>query len=242
MYRLDRRVAAGLIALLVSAAAALSPAWLEVQGNAAPPAPQPAPVRAVVRLANGQKFVRMRNGALLLVPVWLTIEPVTDSDEDVAAPGLELAWRGHLSDEGFDRSLFDGARDAAGARQALISQLLQDVEDLSEKYGLTPAQQQKLRLAGRGDIKRVFDRVEDARRRLQAHVIHDDAGMLDLSREMSRELTPLQMSIKTGPLGEGSLFAKTLKGALTAEQIAAYQKWKRDHPVVVTYSWDLRIR
>ena len=40
-----------------------------------------------------------------------------------------------------------------------------NVEDLERTCGLTPVQKKKLLLAGRGDIKRFFDRVEDIRKK-----------------------------------------------------------------------------
>ncbi|MGE5191319.1 MAG: hypothetical protein ACM3U2_02385, partial [Deltaproteobacteria bacterium] len=118
----------------------------------------------------------------------------------------------------------------------------EDVDELTGNYGLTAAQKQKLQLAGRGDIKRMFDRIEDSRRRLQAQVVQDIEGVQRLCVQMSQESSALRAGIRKGPFGEGSLFAKTLKSALTAEQIAGYEKRKRDHPVVVTHSWDLRVR
>jgi hypothetical protein len=234
MTRFDTRIAAGLIPLFVLAAAASSPARLEAQGNAADPARRPVPAAAVVRQPNGRQLVP-HNGAWLVLPDWLTIDPVgaDDLEDDVAAED-ESGWRARVSDAGFDRSLYGGASDEAAARQQLAALLQQAVDDLSQK--------QKLQLAGRGDIKRLFDRIEESRRGIQAHVIHDVAGMQALCLELSRALTPLRKSLKTGPLGEGSLFARTLNRALTADQIAAREKWKREHPVAVTYSWDLRVQ
>jgi hypothetical protein len=237
------RIPAGLMAVLVAAAAALSPARLEAQGIADPAARRVPMVGAIVRQRNGQNLVRMNNGALLMLPDWLTLEPTPGSDgNDDPAANDDAGWRARVSDAGFDHSLFAGYPDAATARQQLVGLLQHDIDALSEKYALSPVQRDKLLLAGRGDVKRLFDRVEGARRRLQARVIADIAGIQELNREMSRELTPLRASLKTGTFGEGSLFAKMLKSTLTIDQIAAYEKWKRDHPVSVTYSWDLRVR
>ncbi len=227
-----------LAALLVLAAAALFPARLDAQGNAAPAARRPVPVP--VPQVNGRNIVR-HNGGLLMLPDWLTVETdAVDDPEENAQRGT--GWRARISDAGFDRAVFPAFSDAEAARKELLARLAQDVDELSGKYGLTAAQKQRLHLAGRGDIKRMFDRVDDARRRLQAEVVDDIGGLQKLSARMSQESRVLRTGIRMGPFGEGSLFAKTLKNALTADQIAAYEQRKRDRPVVVTHSWDLRVR
>lgn len=80
---------------------------------------------------------------------------------------------------------------------------------------LTDAQKRKLRLAGGGDIKRFFDRVETVRPK--ADPAPDDVqrcGHLFLDR-MDTARPP-----RAGLFEQGSLFSKTLKTALTAGQAA----------------------
>jgi hypothetical protein len=72
---------------------------------------------------------------------------------------------------------------------------------------LTDSQRAKLRLAGRGDIKRFFDAVEDKRREFER-----DRHSLRTGLEALRRLEPLSQVFNEGPFGDGSLFAKTLNG------------------------------
>src|SRR5207245_228361 len=55
---------------------------------------------------------------------------------------------------------------AAAARSRLNAQLLDQVQDIDRTCKLTDAQNQKLQLAGRGDIKRFFDRYEAFKQQL----------------------------------------------------------------------------
>ena len=50
------------------------------------------------------------------------------------------------------------------ARTRFDAALALRIEDLERNCGLTEAQKKKLKLAGRGDVKRVFDRVEEEKR------------------------------------------------------------------------------
>jgi hypothetical protein len=64
----------------------------------------------------------------------------------------------------------------------------------------------KLRIAGRGDIKRFFDQVETQKRAFEIARRHFKTGVAAL-----RGLDSLSRLYQEGPFGDGSLFAKTLK-------------------------------
>ena len=72
-------------------------------------------------------------------------------------------------------------------------------------HKLTDSQRTKLRLAGRGDIKCLFDQVEDRRRDFEKDGHNFRAGLAALQR-----LDPLTQVYREGPFGDGSLFSKTL--------------------------------
>jgi hypothetical protein len=125
----------------------------------------------------------------------------------------------------FDRLVFqqDGGS-AAGARRRLDAQLAAQIRDVDRECTLTEAQKQKLRLAGRGDIKRFFDRYEDAERQFQS--ASQDRQNLE---KVLRDIRPLQMTLhassqdlQTGLFHEDSLLVKALPNTLTAEQLARY--------------------
>jgi hypothetical protein len=79
---------------------------------------------------------------------------------------------------------------------------------------LTRAQRAKLLLAGRGDIKRFFDQVEDRRREFETERRVYRNGLAALNR-----LEPYRQVFEDGPFGDGSLFAKTLQ-RIHDEQVA----------------------
>jgi hypothetical protein len=108
--------------------------------------------------------------------------------------------------ENFDLWLFEGAGDEA-ARGRHLERLLQArVDAATREHRLTRAQRAKLRLAGRGDIKRFFDQVEDRRREFETARRVYRNGLAAL-----RSLEPLTQVFHDGPFGDGSLFAKTLQ-------------------------------
>src|SRR5262249_46788750 len=82
---------------------------------------------------------------------------------------------------------------------------------------ITEHQRKKLELAGRGDIKRFFDHIEEYRRQ-----IHRPNTGADELRTILQDLKRSQMAYRRGIFGDGSLFTKTLKPALTPEQRAKY--------------------
>ncbi|SRR5579883_3175661 len=107
--------------------------------------------------------------------------------------------------ENFDRWLFGEPRGRA-PRRHLEEILLTRVRDAVRERGLTAEQRAKLEIAGRGDIKRFLDQVEDRRRTFDSHRHDFRSGILVLTG-----LAPLSQDYQHGPFGEGSLFAKTLK-------------------------------
>jgi hypothetical protein len=216
------------VALLIGlpvALAVLCPERLKAQEAARGPA------KAAMRRLGNQSIV-MNNGRPEILPEWIEVD-VTDDE-----PG----WRASVSDAAFDQLIFGPSANAEVVRQNLDVVLREDLEYLTDKYGLTAVQKQKLHLAGKGDLERLFDEVEDFRRAAQSQVIREVADLQKSSKDFSRESARLRPKIHTGPFGKGSLLAKTLKGSLTADQIAAYETWKQDRSAVVTRSWDLRVR
>ena len=86
------------------------------------------------------------------------------------------------------------------------SLLTNKIDDIDRMSRLTPVQKKKLQLAGRGDIKRLLDRIEDERKTFE-HLRTD----LPRIEEFLMRLQPLRLTIRRGPFGSESLFAKTFK-------------------------------
>jgi hypothetical protein len=109
--------------------------------------------------------------------------------------------------ENFDRWLFDDDTGDEVSRGRHLERLLQTrVDAATREHKLTPAQRAKLHLAGRGDIKRFFDQVEDRRREFETERRVYRNGLAAL-----RRLEPLGQVFRDGPFGDSSLFAKTLQ-------------------------------
>jgi hypothetical protein len=108
--------------------------------------------------------------------------------------------------ENFDRWLFDDGR-PEGERQGHLEAILQStIERAARAHRLTEAQRAKLRLAGRGDIKRFFDQVEERRSAFEIDRRSFRTGHAALQR-----LGDLSQIYHEGPFGNGSLFVKTLR-------------------------------
>src|SRR5205814_7350841 len=73
-------------------------------------------------------------------------------------------------------------------------------------------------LAGRGDIKRFFDRYEQVKQKFQG-VKQDDDKFNDLWQEIS----PLQTSIQSGLFHQDSILYRSVKHTLTPEQAPRYE-------------------
>jgi WD40 repeat protein len=80
---------------------------------------------------------------------------------------------------------------------------------------------QKLRLAGRGDIQRLDDRLERLRQKFVA------AHRTGTPYSAAIEMDALSTAVKTGPFGEDSLFVKAQRTILSAEQLAKFERRRR---------------
>ena len=79
----------------------------------------------------------------------------------------------------------------------------------------------KLKLAGRGDVKRVFDRVDELKREFQ----HNPNGP---NNNIWQAMQPLQLEVSAGLFNDDSLFQKTIKNTLNGDQVARYDSLTRE--------------
>jgi hypothetical protein len=172
----------------------------------APKPPPPPQVQVFVGGANGQKSLTLEQPAPARAE---------DKDELDGPPEEQLPQpppmplnlqNAVIGGENFDRWLFgDGVAEVA-RREHLNSLIWKKVESVSKKQALTASQESKLWLAGHGDIKRFFDRVEASRREFEVARKNFKVGFHFLS-----SLDPLCREYEVGPFGNDSLFAKTLR-------------------------------
>ena len=131
------------------------------------------------------------------------IEELVKDEQDGTGP---VRWRKVVARSAFDRFAFGSMGNAESARahgEAVLAQLIDQMDHVRK---LTPVEKQKLLLAGRGDLKRLFDRIEDRRRTFES--LRTD---VDRCRELLGTLEPLHRRLVRGPFEAESLFFKTLK-------------------------------
>jgi hypothetical protein len=148
-----------------------------------------------------------------------------DDDEPHAAAKIHNAIVAQMPNlEQVDQWVFGRFGGSGGARTRLDSSLELRLEDLSRTCGISDGQKKKLKLAGRGDIKRFFDRVEEVKRRFQAQN--------DPNANIWPELQPLQVEINAGLFGDNSIYAKAIRNTLSDDQAARYETVRRQRTSV----------
>ena len=114
-----------------------------------------------------------------------------------------------------------------GPRLEKLERLLETrVLQISRVFGLPLNQQEKLRLAGRGDIRRLRQRLAGDLG-LQNPFLVENEDSIETLRWLARiasKAADLGDELQEDPFLEGSLLAKVLRHQLTAEQIAEYEQ------------------
>jgi hypothetical protein len=132
--------------------------------------------------------------------------PADEDSEPPPAQPVHLNLQAmELERENFDRWLFADGLSEEEHRRHLENVLLARARAVARTHKLTEPQRAKLLLAGRGDIKRFFDGVQDKRDEFETARQNFKTGFLAL-----RNLDPLTRTYRQGPFGDGSLFSKTL--------------------------------
>jgi hypothetical protein len=130
-----------------------------------------------------------------------------------------------------DELVYGSGSSATDARCRLEQRFRQTLEQIDRICELTEAQKLKLELAGRGDIKRFFDRAERLRAECnRSEEIADLEEFRTWSAELKGETMSLWRSASVGPLEARSLVAKCMKSSLTAEQLAKYARFEATPP------------
>lgn len=122
------------------------------------------------------------------------------------------------ANELYDRAVYISATAERAGRQ-LEAKLEDRIVRVDRICGLTDAQEVKLRLAGRGDIKRLLDRAADTRSRLD-----EVDGDAEAVANLFAAAAPIRKDMSRGPFRVGSLFVKTLRTSLDEGQLARYDE------------------
>jgi hypothetical protein len=144
-----------------------------------------------------------------------------EAENEAVVQPMNRVWI--MNDEQFDQWVFGAPRNSRAGRNQLDSLLTLQVDDVARIGQLTELQKKKLVLAGRGDIKRFLEKVEEKRQKFEK--VKTDQNKVG---EIYQELLPLRSILQTGLFNQGSLYAKTLKTVLNDQEIDEYQKRIRE--------------
>ena len=115
----------------------------------------------------------------------------------------------------FDSWIFRTTRTESAAREVLRSEIELQISRIERTVELKEFQKERIRLAGKGDIKRFFDRVEKARAVFRA--LGTDFNQNNIN-EAYQLTVPLQQELSNGLFKEDSLLKKVLSASLNEQQ------------------------
>jgi hypothetical protein len=147
-------------------------------------------------------------------------------DDGPQANNVEIEANPGLNDATFDQWVFGNSMqmaNASAARVQIEKSLDLQIASVNGVCPISEAQRKKLRLAGRGDVKRFFDKVEEKRTRF--NLVKKDQNKIG---EFYQEVIPLQAMLNAGLFREGSLFFKTLQSTLNDEQATKFAKLQEE--------------
>jgi hypothetical protein len=128
-----------------------------------------------------------------------------------------------IDQETFNRTLFNGLGEPTEQRVRLCALLAGRLVEVERNHPLTAEEKVRLQLAGRGDIKRFFDRVEEKRSEFERARLKSNEDNTRECLKLLGELEPLRRERLAGPFGETSIFSKTLN-RIVVEQRAAKRR------------------
>ena len=96
------------------------------------------------------------------------------------------------------------------------------LDSIERAGGLSKAQIEKLRLAGRGDVARFFRKVDAIKEECKGLNFNDRKF-----QEIWQKIQPLQAEFNAGLFDEKSLFQKVLQGMSRSDSSAPYQEQER---------------
>jgi hypothetical protein len=164
------------------------------------PQPKPPPARLVTAI-----HLRGAAGETHELTLEFPAQAGDDDDQPPARPVMLDLNNAMLERENFDRWLFPHELSERARADHLKEILDARIVVVAQANKLTDRERAKLRLAGRGDIKRFFDEVQKRKDRFEIDRKSFNDGLATL-----RRLDELSPTYRDGPFGPDSLFVKTL--------------------------------
>src|SRR5262245_29289717 len=185
------------------------------------------------RISEIRRFSTWVSRAALVLAVASMVAPQSEGQpRQHTEPDSELL---DARQQAFDNALLGEGLNAKAARRLLEGRLTEKVAIVDRFCRLTSAQTQRLHLAGRGDIKRFFDRIDSLRSTFQERP--EDENDRAWADRLKVEAGAFRRALNSGAFEEGSLFAKILRTTLTADQLAAWDKAPPMLPAVGVIRW-----
>jgi hypothetical protein len=156
-------------------------------------------------------------GGLPSSVAWAQFEDVGEEEE----AGQNRGRRGHfqIDENQFDQWVYGGSGNARQHRARLDSMVSLQLERYDRICHLSSKQKDLLRLAAQGDIKRLEESVQVARKKF--NVARFDQQKF---QQVWQDIQPLRNKIQNGIFDETSLLRKVVRGVLDQEQIAKYEQ------------------
>ncbi len=161
----------------------------------------------------------MKADLFIVAAVGLGVVFAASADEKDAENAPQSEQRTAIVDHTVYRWVFGEKTDAGAARKQLDEILRQKVIVVDLICRLTDNQKQKLELPGRGDNRRLLDRIEEIGTRYE-EVKNDSNELTAVIKEAHRLRKGL---IEPGVPSDSQQFFKVLEKLLTAEQFAKYE-------------------
>jgi|GEM_PF-2339963 hypothetical protein len=162
--------------------------------------------------------------AVLLLGGILSAAP--DDQETLTEPDPQAGLQNQIIFNGMDidQAVFQQHGGVSGARKSFDSQLKLQITELNRICSLSTDQQQKLALAGQGDIQRFFDQFAAIKRTFEP-VKHDQQAW----NKVWQKLWPLQAKLSAGLFADRSFFAKVVDRTLDPARMAKYRQSVEEH-------------
>lgn len=117
----------------------------------------------------------------------------------------------------FDRWIFSGMENPEVARLRLASHAQMEIDRIAVVTPLQESQIKKLEFAAKGDVKRFFDKVDDAHRQFHAMREAGEIGQANIN-ELYQIASPLAQHLNRGIYDDDSLLKKVARGCVDDEQ------------------------
>lgn len=148
----------------------------------------------------------------------------SDEDDRVEVPAVSADTftrvRNNLT---IDEFLFGATTSTRLTEERLYKVLAEKIASIDRKCELTDLQKRKLELAGRGDVARLFGRVDRVRTVFsRCQKTWTVAQIQEWAADIAVERERLNRDLDSEPFGRGSLFSKVLTPVLTPYQVVLF--------------------